>query len=240
MNKYSTSTFTSAGGHPVNEDSVRLIRESKWIVAIVADGLGAHGGGNIASGAAVMAIEDALPNAGITNPAALASCLAAANAEVLRQQKPGVAMKSTAVMLAIEGGAAAFAHVGDSRGYAFRNGRVAVQTMDHSVSQMAVLRGEITTAQIRFHESRSKLMRALGADDAAHEEITPVGAPRPGDAYLLCSDGFWEYVTEEEMEVDLAKANGAAAWLSLMLTRIGARIPADHDNLSAICIIAEG
>ncbi|MDR1217972.1 MAG: protein phosphatase 2C domain-containing protein [Oscillospiraceae bacterium] len=237
---YKAIAFSSKGGHPVNEDSVKLIQDNNRLIAIVADGLGSHGGGDVASAAAIEAIQDALPARGITEPDALLLCLEAANAAVLERQRPGVPMKSTAVVLTAEGGKAAFAHVGDSRGYLFRDGRIASQTMDHSVSQMSVLRGDITPAQIRFHESRSKLLRALGADDKAHGEITPLDAPRSGDAFLLCSDGFWEYVTEDEMEVDLAKAPGVSGWLSLMLARIGTRVPADHDNLSAICVIWGG
>jgi len=239
LEQYDAVTFTSKGGHPVNEDSVKLIQENGRIIAILADGLGSHGGGDIASAAAIEAICGALTDDGLTSPSVLESCLEAANTAVLVRQKPGLAMKSTAVTLTIKDGKAAFAHVGDSRGYFFKNGRIAHQTMDHSVSQMAVLRGDITLAQIRFHESRSKLLRALGADDKAHGEVTPLDTLSGGDAFLLCSDGFWEYVTENEMEADLAKSRKASVWLSFMLARIGARVPADHDNLSAICIVSQ-
>jgi serine/threonine protein phosphatase PrpC len=236
---YDAVDFTSSGGHPVNEDSIKLIRENDRLIAIVADGLGSHGGGDVASAAAVAALQNALPERGVRTEAAFSECLEEANRAVLSRQKPGLEMKSTVVMLAAEKGWAIFAHVGDSRGYFFRGGRVYSQTMDHSVSQMAVLRGDITPEQIRFHESRSKLLRALGADEKAHGEITPLDAPREGDAFLLCSDGFWEYITEAEMEIDLSKSIRASDWMSLMFTRIGSRVPADHDNLSAICVICK-
>jgi len=237
---YDAISFTSAGGRLKNEDSLLLLNDPGRFVAIVADGLGAHGGGEIASAAAVDAIRSTLPTNGLTDPAALSQCLSAANAAVLSRQKPGLSMKSTAVMLAIENKRAVFAHVGDSRGYMFHRDHIVSQTLDHSVSQLAVLRGNITPAQIRFHPSRSQLMRALGLDDDAHEEITPLASPLRGDAFLLCSDGFWEYVTEEEMEVDLKKSSKAKSWLSFMLTRIGNRIPEDHDNLTAIAVVCGG
>ena len=238
MGRFDAISFTSAGGYPVNEDSVKIVRDIEDLfAAVIADGLGSHGRGDIASSAAVAAVEKSLPSGGITDETVLIACLEAANMAVLSEQEPGIPMKSTAVILAAENGQASFAHVGDSRGYLFRNGHIIQQTMDHSVSQMAVLRGEITSAQIRFHESRSMLMRALGADDSAHGEVTSLGQIQDGDAFLLCTDGFWEYVTEDEMAVDLLKSDDSSAWLSYMLARIGGRVEEGHDNLSAICII---
>ena len=240
MFTFDTASVTAAGGKPKNEDTILVDHGAKRLTAIVADGLGAHGGGEIASRVAADALKGSLPATGATQPDALALCFDAANRAVLSHQTIGVAMKSTAVMLVVEGGQAVYAHVGDSRGYMIRGGRVRCQTMDHSASQLAVLRGAITSAEVRFHDGRSRLLRALGADEAPNEEITPLDAPRPGDAYLLCSDGFWEYVTEEEMVVDLCKSSTAGIWLSFMLSRIGARVPRDHDNLSAIAVICGG
>jgi serine/threonine protein phosphatase PrpC len=236
LNRYSTAFSTSKGGHPVNEDSVKIIKKDGKLTAILADGLGAHGGGEIASAAVVAAVERTLPDTGITGGDILIRCIEAANNEVLGNQRPGLQMKSTAVILTIEDGKAAFAHVGDSRGYYFRNGLIAHQTMDHSVSQMAVLSGEITFAEIRFHESRSKLLRVLGVEGKPGLALKQMEGLLPGDAFLLCSDGFWEYVTEDEMCVDLLKSSVAADWLSYMLARAGARVARGHDNMSAICV----
>ena len=233
---FSTAKFTSPGGQPSNEDAVFLALGDGRLVAIVADGLGAHGGGGIASAKAVEALNQSLPTAGRVDANALSACFAAANAAVLEKQKPGQAMKSTAAMLILEEGYAAFAHVGDSRGYAFRGGLIARQTLDHSVSQMAVFRGDITQAQIRSHKGRSRLLFALGMAGGVPEELTVLDPPLGGDAYLLCSDGFWEHVYEDEMEEDLAMSRDADGWLSLMLARISARVLAGHDNLSAIAI----
>ena len=247
---FDAAKFTSPGGQPANEDSVYLAQGDGRLVAIVADGLGAHGGGGIASATAVEALHGALrkaaPAAGHIDGRALEACFAAANAAVLEKQKPGLAMKSTAAMLVLEEGYAAFAHIGDSRGYAFRGGKIARQTVDHSVSQMAVFRGDITPAQIRFHKSRNRLLFALGMEGCAPGEVTLLDPPLVGDAYLLCSDGFWEYVYEDEMEMDLARARArdADGWLSLMLARIppraqareSPRVQAGNDNLSAITV----
>jgi serine/threonine protein phosphatase PrpC len=79
-------------------------------------------------------------------------------------------------------------------------------------------------------------LRALGID-GVYPEISKPEAVFSGDAFLICSDGFWEYITENEMIVDLAKARNAEMWISLMTTRIGGRIANDTDNLSAVAAI---
>lgn len=237
LNIYDAATFTSPGGQSANEDAVFLTQDNGRLVAIVADGLGRHGGGDIASSVAVEVLYRALPVTGHIEGSAISRCFAAANDAVLEKQKSGVPMKSTAVMLILEEGYATFAHMGDSRGYAFRGGQIVRQTVDHSVSQMAVLRGDITPAQIRFHKSRNKLLYVLGVGGGTLEELTLIDPPLNGDAFLLCSDGFWEYVNEDEMEVDLVRARSAEDWLSLMLARIQKRVSGDHDNLSAIAVV---
>jgi len=239
MNIYDTATFTSPGGMSSNEDAVFLTQDNQRLVAIVADGLGAHGGGDIASAIATEVLYLAL-TIGHIDANAITACFAAANTAVLEKQEPGLEMRSTAVMLVLEEGYATFAHVGDSRGYAFRNGQIVRQTEDHSVSQMAVLRGDITPDQIRFDKNRNRLVYVLGMDSGTQEELTPLEPSIKGDAYLLCSDGFWEYIYENEMEMDLTRARNADEWISLMLTRVTARVPVKHDNLSAIAVICNG
>jgi len=240
MSDFDANSYTSSGGRQVNEDSVLIIRSDGQFAAAVADGLGAYGGGDIASSAATAAVQNSLPPDGITDEAVLHSCLEAANIAVLKRQKPGIPMKSTVVILTAENGRAAFAHVGDSRGYFFRNNRVTCRTTDHSVSQMAVQQGDITPAQIRFHAGRNTLLRALGADYRAYGEVTALPPLLNGDAFLLCSDGFWEYVTEAEMESDLTAAKATSDWLERMLKRIEKSAPKGNDNLSAVAVIYGG
>jgi serine/threonine protein phosphatase PrpC len=96
--------------------------------------------------------------------------------------------------------------------------------------------GEITPAQIRFHEDRNRLLRSLG-NSGFNPTIRENSAPlEPQDAFLLCSDGFWEYVNEREMEADLATAPGPKDWLTSMEARLKARVKSEHDNYSAIAV----
>jgi serine/threonine protein phosphatase PrpC len=204
---------------------------------MLADGLGGHGGGELAAHLAVQAALACFRGEAGAKPGAL---LEAAQREILRNQMlhpMQSQMRTTAVVLVAENGHVEWAHVGDSRLYLFRAGRVVWQTKDHSVPQSLVNAGELDPGQIRFHEDRSRLVRSLGAEGAARPAVLDQAeATLPGDAFLLASDGFWEWVTEGEMEAELARAGTAEGWLAAMCARLRARASPDHDNYSAIAV----
>ena len=233
-----TASYTDVGGRPANEDTVRLsTREGGRLCALVADGLGGHGGGAQASAAAAEVICSAWD--GRADPAALTEWTRQANRKVLSLQTRQCAMKTTLVLLALEPGKAAWAHVGDSRLYHFVDGRLAFQTRDHSVAQIGVMLGEITLDEIRFHEDRSRVLRALGQDEDLNVEAAEQPLAPGRHAFLLCSDGFWEYVLEQEMVDDLAVSGSPEEWLDKMRARLSARAPEDNDNNTAAAVWAE-
>jgi len=235
--KFFSETFTCAGGRPYNEDSIGVWKLQGGLLAIAADGLGRHGGGDVASKIAVDELSSHCLHTPCMAQEAMLAGFARANQAVLARQTPACEMKSTAALLLCLEESAVVAHIGDTRGYHFSGGRVVFQTTDHSVSQLAVLQGEITPAQIRFHEDRSRLIKALGSEtDRLGAQFHRLDRLRSGDAFLLCSDGFWEYVLEAEMEADLQKSAAPGDWLSLMLQRVGRRVEGGHDNLSAIAV----
>ena len=227
-----TASYTDVGGRPENEDSTRQARmgEDRLCVA-VADGLGGHGGGALASAAAADTI--CREWRGDASPESLKRLIQMGHEAVTAIQTPQCAMKSTVVALEIDGGRAAWAHVGDSRLYHFTDGKLVFQTKDHSASQIAVYMGEITVDQIRFHEDRNRVLRALGQDEVPVVEAKEVELPPGKHAFLLCSDGFWEYVLENEMAADLTAAADPLDWLARMRSRLIARVPADNDNNTA-------
>jgi serine/threonine protein phosphatase PrpC/cbb3-type cytochrome oxidase subunit 3 len=227
-------SYTDIGGKKVNEDSVRLACDTDSVIAVLADGLGSHGGGDIASAIVVNKIFENFKTC--ENEAEMTALFAETNEAVLARQKNGTQMKSTLVSFRITDEKITFIHAGDSRGYIFRNGEVFFQTFDHSIPQMEVLRGNITPDMIRFHHDRNKVLRALGIHDV-NPEISKPEQVLPGDAYLICSDGFWEYVNEPEMLTDLAKSTSAEAWITYMLERIAKRVHENNDNLSAVAVI---
>lgn len=229
-----TATYTHIGGRDCNEDSVRQRQISNKLCIMVADGLGGHGGGERASATACDTVCGNWD--GGISPAVLTDLLQDAHRNILAIQTPRCSMKSTAAVVAIGNGRVAWAHVGDTRIYHFYNGKLVFQSRDHSASQIAVMLGDITPDQIRFHEDRNRVLRALGQQgnlnvDAQEKELEP-GA----HAFLLCSDGFWEYVLEPEMEQDLNTSATPADWLARMQHRLAARIPADNDNNTAAAV----
>lgn len=128
-------------------------------------------------------------------------------------------------------------HVGDSRLYHFRNGVVAFQTKDHSVPQTLVNAGDITKEQIRTHPDRNRILRAVGNPDGVKPTILDASRKiQRGDAFLLCTDGFWEYVTETEMAVDLAKSATPKDWLGWMELRLIGKVETGYDNYSALAL----
>ena len=230
-----TAFYTDIGGRSCNEDCVRQCTGSgEGLCFVLADGLGGHGGGSYASDMVCQTVSKGFT--GRVSPAILTDLFQEAHRNVRELQTPQCSMKSTAVALMIADGRAAWAHVGDSRLYHFVNGSLVFQTKDHSASQIAVMLGDITVDQIRFHEDRNRILKALGQDGSLNVEASEE-LLSPGDhAYLLCSDGFWEYVLEKEMEDDLRLASDPEDWLRRMRERLQKRIPDDNDNNSAAVV----
>lgn len=235
--RFNTAKCSREGGREKNEDYVGYIDKPGINAWVVADGLGGHGGGEVASRLAVETILGGFAQKPALEHDNIRNILLHANNTIISNQKDRNTMKSTVVSLFSDGTNIMWAHIGDSRLYRFTNGILTFQTKDHSVSQMSVLSGEITHDKIRFHEDRNKLLRVLGDEDTVKPDITiPAQPPVPGEAFLLCTDGFWEYVLEIEMEIDLAKAETPHEWVSSLVGRLSRRVDGKNDNFSCIAV----
>lgn len=235
--KIETASLTDCGGRSTNDDTARIHRDGDCVWAFVGDGLGGYAGGQQASQAAGQALYEASRRGSLMTPERMNEAARQADEAVhaLQRDRDGK-MKTTLVFLYIEDGRARWMHIGDSRLYHFSGGHLQSQTMDHSVSQMAVLMGEITPQEIRFHEDRNRVLRALGGDNAKPDVSAPVILTGGNDAFLLCTDGFWEYVYEEEMEKTLQNAKTPEQWLKSMEAILRTRTPADSDNFTAAAV----
>lgn len=224
-----SAKYTCAAGHDVNEDSY-LCAADKGIF-IVADGLGGHADGEKASMTAVDYIEE--NSFGGYTTERIYELMESANKEVLQNGGGG---KSTVAAAFIENGRLFYINVGDSRVYIFRGGRIIEQTKDHSVCQASVDMGMISPDEIRGSEDRSRLLKVLGSEESLNikKRYQPVKL-QDKDAFLVCSDGFWEYVYENEMEADLLKSDSAELWLKYMLKRHILRAENKGDNYTAVC-----
>ncbi len=240
--RFQTETRSSSGGRAVNQDRCGVAVDAPFGCWVLADGLGGHGGGEVAAEVAVDTILTAFRDKLGCSRDVVEYCLETANRAILdRQARDGRLgeMRTTVVLLLSDGTSAWWGHVGDSRLYALRAGRVWSQTKDHSVPQALSDAGEIAPEAVRFHEDRNRLLRSLGAGGQCRPTIRAEAAPvSAGDAFLLASDGFWEYVTETEMEADLAKAEDPGDWIARMEARLRRRASGSHDNYSTIAVFA--
>ena len=234
-----TFFYSDLGGRTENEDSATIIEEpGKGMLAVIADGLGGHGGGAKASQTAMRTVLDLFSSKTVTEPADFSFWFEQANEQVFAMQTPDCKMKTTMVLLHIKDGMAMWAHVGDSRLYHFVNGTLKEQTVDHSVSQMAVFRGEITQDQIRGHEDRNRLTAAIGGSGHVKPDFSGrISLQGAEHAFLLCTDGFWEYVYEEEMAQALEVATSARDWMEKMGQCLVSHAKPGHDNNSAVAVI---
>jgi PPM family protein phosphatase len=212
-------------------------RSGCWVLA---DGLGGHQGGATASRLAVDAVLAGFRDNPEVSTAALAAHIGRANQAVLERQQsePEMgSMRTTIVALLASAEVAVWGHAGDSRLYRF-TGKTCERTRDHSVPQRLADAGEIQEGQIRFHEDRNRLLKSLGSRGESGVEISQAPrAPRAGDAFLLASDGFWEWLTEDAMTADLRSAWTAKQWLRAMEARVRAGAAAGQDNYSAVGVI---
>ena len=239
MGKLSAFGYSCIGRREENEDSYSLSVENGRVTAVVADGLGGHGGGGQASEIAVCCLKECDGRRELPDGEEILRRFRNANDEIVQRRKNQMEMKTTAVYLCVKDKEAIWAHIGDSRLYHFYEGRLADYTRDHSVSQLAVDLGEISRDEIRNHRERSRVLRVLGSEDM-QPDIHPRLELAPGfHGFLLCTDGFWEYVLDEEMLMDLQKAVCAEEWISSMQLRLGRRVQEGNDNHTAVAVMME-
>lgn len=185
---------------------------------VVADGMGGHAGGDVASAIAAKRVAEADTDYPSARDAefALQQALIAANsllAETVFEHSELTGMGTTVSAVLRVGDQLALAHIGDSRIYRFRDGELTQITADHTFVQRLVDSGRITQEEAAVHPRRSVLMRVLGDVDASPEIDTGVFDTKQGDRWLLCSDGLSSYVSDDKMAAILATvrtAQGAA------------------------------
>lgn len=200
-----------------NEDNY-LINEELGLF-VVADGMGGHAGGEYASAIAVNTVEEIVTAMEVgyddveqDDPVEVARhrlshAIRLAGRRIFekaKEQPEFHGMGTTAVVLLVEQGNAFIAHVGDSRLYLARDGRIEQMTEDHSLIAEKVRHGLLTPEEAKNHRMRNVITRSLGYQEEVEVDLQ-VHAVRKGDRFLLCSDGLSGHVTEDEMLAHLTK-----------------------------------
>jgi PPM family protein phosphatase len=173
---------------------------------VVADGMGGAQAGEVASRMAVETVGRGLPDGGDPPQELLAARIVEANEQIherSREDADAAGMGTTLTAIYVGSEEAAIAHVGDSRAYRLRDGRLERLTDDHSLVEEFLRQGKLSPEEARDHPQKSIITRALGPEPAVEVDRQTVPL-RDGDVFLLCSDGLTSMVDEPDIERTLA------------------------------------
>lgn len=237
------SALSRRGARPFeNEDACGFLTRDGICFCVVADGAGGHKGGATASKIVVSRVLTCLRDNPSCEPQAVRHAILAANHGVLIEQRrdPQLSdMRSTVIVLALDTqrGQAVWGHLGDSRLYAFREGSLIHRTSDHSLAQQMIDTGYVSTEDMRGSVQRARLYAALGVVDPAPPAVLeqPL-SPVEGDAFLLCTDGWWDSIDADKIEQTLGQATSADDWLRSMEREILDRHRPGQDNYTALAV----
>jgi protein phosphatase len=194
-----------------NEDSAKYFRPTdpaefarKGVIAIVADGMGGHSAGEVASRIATDVIKTVYYETDEEATESLRSAVNAANYKIHEASQTDKALEgmgTTCAALVVQNGSAHCAYVGDTRLYLIRGGEIYVMTEDHSAVMEMVHMGIITLEQARHHEDKNVIIRALGSQPEVEVSVWSEPFPvREGDKFLLCSDGLSDLVSDDDIK----------------------------------------
>lgn len=217
--------------HTVNEDAFAVGASSAGApLMILCDGMGGMGDGDRASAMAVAVLlgalgpEEADPRTQLTEALVRADDVLREELCATRRKRPG----STAVVALVHGGALHLGWVGDSRGYLIRDRQVVTRTRDHRVIEPLIASGALSTAEAKQSPLAHLLSRSLGAREPGGDPVEPELLPpvelREGDVVLLCCDGLWDVVEDDDLAAhcDGRPIDAIAAGLAAAAAQAGA------------------
>ena len=230
------------GDRAEQQDRVAMFahpRQPGVALAVVADGMGGRTGGALAAEQVLYTAKSSLEHffpAENSPPQLIEGSLREAHTLIktsrfINEKEP----HSTAVLLLLQPGLVSWGHCGDSRLYHFRGGQLLRRTVDHSYVEHLVATGKITAAEALQHPHRNVLLAALGGKDEPRISLGMTAALLPGDAFVLCSDGLWAYLEDEEFGA-LVAANPARRACELLIELARQRAAGGGDNISLAVI----
>ncbi|MCU0765288.1 MAG: protein phosphatase 2C domain-containing protein [Burkholderiaceae bacterium] len=240
--RFSVYQESRKGGRQVNQDRMGYLYTRKSLLMMVADGMGGHARGEVAAEATLQTLatifqRDARP--ALADPAAfLEQSIQAAHRDLHRyraENRLPEAPRTTVVACVVQEGVATWAHVGDSRLYLLRGGRILHRTLDHSRVHHLVASGLIRPEDVKSHPERNRIHNCVGAFVAPRVEIARQVALRPGDTVLLCSDGLWGALSDADIVAAFGRLTVMRAVPELMGRAMGDGGP-EPDNCTAIAM----
>ena len=240
--KYAIVQESRLGARRINQDRIGYWRTQESLLLVLADGMGGHLHGEVAAnlatdlfGAAFQ--RDAKPR--LANPSEfLARQVGIAHAEIIAEaHKRGLAEAPRTVIVAcvVQEGQAHWMHVGDSRLYLFRKGRLIARTRDHTRVQQLVDEGRIREEAATSHPERNQLLQCLGGYLPPRPEIASTTVLEKDDIVLLCSDGFWGPLNQRQM-LNALLARELKEAVPELMTLAETRAGDECDNVSVLAI----
>lgn len=212
--------------------------------AIVCDGMGGVNGGDVASNLAVKSIKNSLNNENWEEPSEtqsnikrmLKNALKKANLEIFtdaQDNKNLAGMGTTAVLVAVTEDKIHVAHVGDSRAYLVRQGKIKQLTIDHSMVQEMIDEGEITHEEAKMHPNKNIITRALGISKDVDVDYS-MKTRKPEDSIIICTDGLTNYLDQKEI-LDYFKVKKGEALVDGLISEANERGGADNITVVVLC-----
>jgi len=235
-----SASVTAIGGRIVNEDALGQMVAPCGRCYVVSDGAGGHFGGAIASRLVIDAVLEEMNRSDGFSADILQRSFALAQARIIERQVQDAALAAmsatvAALLVDLAGRRAVWGHLGDSRILHFRRGTLQSVTRDHSLIQRLVDAGYVAASHVSDHPNRNLLYGALGAEGDIEPMIVrePV-LLRDGDAFLLCTDGFWGRIESGDIEEQLRFSGSVEEWLEGMRVAVTNGIPNGADNYTAL------
>ncbi len=227
-----------------NEDSARFIRSAnvkvrreKGFLAVVADGMGGHAAGEVASKLAVETVAESYYAREESVEESLYFALSKANRviwQTANRHSKHKGMGTTCTAVVIRDRHIHLAHVGDSRAYLYKNGQLFQISTDHTYVQSLVSQGVITLEEAEKHPERNILTRAMGTNQKLEIDVLSVAQPfEDGDRLLLCSDGLYDYLSNDEIMKFLVISQLNEAAQEMIET---AKQRGGHDNITLLLV----
>ncbi len=232
------SSATSVGKiRAVNEDSF-FVTELKdgGVLAVVADGMGGHNAGEVASAKAVSSLKDTSFKGDVPIKEALVTAISCANNDIYKMSKKDpklFGMGTTITACVVTDDKVTAAHVGDSRLYLLRENSITQVTKDHSLVEMLLESGEITKEDAKHHPQRNVITRALGTG-ALVDVDTYEFLIKDGDIILLCSDGLINMVDDEKILSIITNSKDFGALADALVKE--AENAGGYDNITVVLI----
>ena len=233
------------GGRTENQDFYGSAQTRFGELIIVCDGMGGHGGRYAAERAVQIVIEEVTKSDNKNPSKALQEAIAKANETIWQDSNTNISLKgmgSTVVALLITPERAICCHVGDSRVYQLRKGKVLHRTSDHSLVFDLVRIGKISEEQARLSDKSNIITRSLGKRSLVDIEITANLCYHAGDRFLLCTDGLWSMMTECKLIEMISEEDDVESVVTNLVDRIntiGIGHGGNHDNLTAALLEME-